>query len=157
MWLESYTQRMSVTRDELHHLVDQLPEERLASVLELIRGDAASGRKTRAAATLERVRERMHASPASMRSFSTFVTRVVADASVIGTGVSCAGSSIGMGSSTPGNFSASYSMARLRLRRWISRRPLTGWNVLPTCRPRKISGCTTPCSSSSLRNWTCRS
>ena len=40
MGLASYTLRMSVTRDELHHLVDQLPEERLASVLELIRGDA---------------------------------------------------------------------------------------------------------------------
>jgi hypothetical protein len=51
---------MSVTRDELHHLVDQLPEERLAPVLELIRKDAVTGRKTRAAATLERVRERMH-------------------------------------------------------------------------------------------------
>jgi hypothetical protein len=51
---------MSVTRDELHYLVDQLPEERLASVLELIRGDTAPGRKTRAADTLERVRERMH-------------------------------------------------------------------------------------------------
>ena len=51
---------MSVTRDELHHLVDQLPEERLAPVLELIRGDTATGRKTEAAATLERVRERMH-------------------------------------------------------------------------------------------------
>src|ERR1700753_3489046 len=51
---------MSVTRDELPHLVDQLPEERLAPVLELIRGDAATGRKTKAAATLERVQERMH-------------------------------------------------------------------------------------------------
>jgi hypothetical protein len=51
---------MSVTRDELHHLVDQLPEERLASVLELIRTDAAIGRKAEAAATLERVQERMH-------------------------------------------------------------------------------------------------
>jgi len=51
---------MSVTRDELHHLVDELPEERLAPVLELIRRDAVSGRKARAAATLERVRERMH-------------------------------------------------------------------------------------------------
>jgi hypothetical protein len=51
---------MSVTRDELHHLVDQLPEERLAPVLELIRGDAATERKARAAATVERVRERMH-------------------------------------------------------------------------------------------------
>lgn len=51
---------MSVTRDELHHLVDQLPEERLASVLELIRTDASIGRKAEAAATLERVQERMH-------------------------------------------------------------------------------------------------
>ncbi|HEX4255197.1 MAG TPA: hypothetical protein VH089_08925 [Streptosporangiaceae bacterium] len=51
---------MSVTRDELHHLVDQLPEERLASVLELIRSDAETGRRAGAAATLERVRERMH-------------------------------------------------------------------------------------------------
>jgi hypothetical protein len=51
---------MSVTRDELHHLVDQLPEERLASVLELIRTDAAIERKAEAAATLERVQERMH-------------------------------------------------------------------------------------------------
>ena len=50
---------MSVSRDELHHLVDQLPEERLAPVLELIRGDAVTGRKAQAAATLERVRERM--------------------------------------------------------------------------------------------------
>jgi hypothetical protein len=47
-------------RDELHHLVDQLPEERLALVLELIRRDAATGHEARAAATLERVRERMH-------------------------------------------------------------------------------------------------
>ena len=52
---------MSVMRDELHHLVDQLPEERLAPVLELIRNDAVGGRKAQAAATLVRVRERMHA------------------------------------------------------------------------------------------------
>jgi hypothetical protein len=50
---------MSVSRDELHQLVDQLPEERLAPVLELIRGDAVTGRMAQAAATLERVRERM--------------------------------------------------------------------------------------------------
>jgi hypothetical protein len=60
MQYASYIQCMSVMRDELRHLVDQLPEERLAPVLELIRGDAATGRKARAAATLERVRERMH-------------------------------------------------------------------------------------------------
>lgn len=43
---------MSAMREEFHHLVDQLPEERLAPVLQLIRGD---GRKTRAVATLEAV------------------------------------------------------------------------------------------------------
>lgn len=47
---------MSAMREEFHHLVDQLPEERLAPVLQLIRGD---GRKTRAVATLEAVRARM--------------------------------------------------------------------------------------------------
>ena len=52
----SYTRGMSAMREELHHLVDQLPEERLAPVLQLIRGD---GRKTRAVATLEAVRARM--------------------------------------------------------------------------------------------------
>ena len=51
---------MSVMRDELHHLVDQLPEERLVPVLGLIRKDAAAKGSARAVATLERVRERMH-------------------------------------------------------------------------------------------------
>lgn len=46
-------------RDELHHLVDQLPEERLAPVLQLIREDAAAGRRAQAASTLARVQERM--------------------------------------------------------------------------------------------------
>ena len=50
---------MSAMREELHHLVDQLPEERLAPVLELIRGDAAE-RRARAVTTLERVQQRMH-------------------------------------------------------------------------------------------------
>jgi hypothetical protein len=50
---------MSVVRDELHHLVDQLPEERLAPVLELIRKDAVAGRREQAASTLEHIRERM--------------------------------------------------------------------------------------------------
>jgi hypothetical protein len=54
---------MSVARDELHLLVDQLPEERLAPVIELIRKDAAAGRRALAAATLEQVRERMHDAP----------------------------------------------------------------------------------------------
>jgi hypothetical protein len=55
----SYTEHMSVMREELHHLVDQLPEERLAPVLQLIRQDTAAGRRERAAATLERVQQRM--------------------------------------------------------------------------------------------------
>lgn len=42
--------------EELHQLVDQLPEERLAPVLRLIRGD--SGR-ARAVATLEAVQARL--------------------------------------------------------------------------------------------------
>ena len=50
---------MSVSRDKLHQLVDQLPEERLAPVLELIRRDVVTGRKAQAAVILERVRERM--------------------------------------------------------------------------------------------------
>jgi hypothetical protein len=48
---------MSAMREELHHLVEELPEERLAPVLRLIRGDE---RRIRAAATLEAVRIRMH-------------------------------------------------------------------------------------------------
>lgn len=47
---------MSVSRDELHQLVDELPEERLAPVLRLIRGDE---RKARAAATLKLVQQRL--------------------------------------------------------------------------------------------------
>jgi hypothetical protein len=45
--------------EEIHHLVDQLPEERLAPVLELIREDAAAERRVRAAATLAHVQEHM--------------------------------------------------------------------------------------------------
>lgn len=47
---------MSAMREELHHLVDELPEERLAPVLQLIRGD---DHRARAVATLESVRERL--------------------------------------------------------------------------------------------------
>lgn len=50
---------MSAIRDELHFLVDQLPEERLAPVLRLIRGDDAAGRPERASAVLARVQEHM--------------------------------------------------------------------------------------------------
>lgn len=51
---------MSAMREEIHYLVDQLPEERLAPVLQLIRGDAAADRRRRAAATLQHVQERLH-------------------------------------------------------------------------------------------------
>lgn len=50
---------MSAIRDELHFLVDQLPEERLAPVLRLIRGGEDASRRERAAASLARVQERM--------------------------------------------------------------------------------------------------
>jgi hypothetical protein len=50
---------MSAMREEIHHLVDQLPEERLAPVLQLIREDAAAERRTRAAALFQHVQERM--------------------------------------------------------------------------------------------------
>lgn len=43
-------------RDEIHQLVDQLPEDRLAPVLHLIRD---SSRRSDAVATLELVRERL--------------------------------------------------------------------------------------------------
>jgi hypothetical protein len=51
----SYARFVRVMREELHYLAVQLPEERLAPILELIRGDAASGCRARAAATLERM------------------------------------------------------------------------------------------------------
>lgn len=50
---------MSAMREELHHLVDQLPKDRLAPVLQLIREDAAAERKERAVAALARAQERM--------------------------------------------------------------------------------------------------
>lgn len=43
-------------REELHQLVDQLPEEQLAPVLQLIRRDE---RRARAVATLRTVQQRM--------------------------------------------------------------------------------------------------
>jgi hypothetical protein len=51
---------MSAIRDELHVLVDQLPEDRLEPVLQLMRGDETAARRKRAAATLARIQERMH-------------------------------------------------------------------------------------------------
>lgn len=50
---------MSAMREEIHHLVDQLPEERLAPVLQLIREDAAAERRARAAAMFEHLEERL--------------------------------------------------------------------------------------------------
>src|SRR5258708_32908774 len=41
-----YTERMSAMRDELHHLVDQLPEAELRPALELIRGRVGQDRGT---------------------------------------------------------------------------------------------------------------
>lgn len=46
-------------RVELHHLVDQLPGDRLAPVLRLIRQDRSAGSQLRAVATLERLQDRM--------------------------------------------------------------------------------------------------
>ncbi|WP_146087473.1 hypothetical protein [Thermomonospora echinospora] len=54
---------MSALREELHHLVDQLPDERLAPVLALVREGARPGRRAAAVAALERVRERMRDVP----------------------------------------------------------------------------------------------
>jgi Mlc titration factor MtfA (ptsG expression regulator) len=47
---------MSAMRDELHQLVDRLPEEQLAPVLQLIRRDE---RRAQAVATLKTVQQRM--------------------------------------------------------------------------------------------------
>ncbi|SRR5579875_3315150 len=43
----SYTGRMSAMREELHHLVDELPEEPIRPVLELIRGRADASHSAR--------------------------------------------------------------------------------------------------------------
>jgi hypothetical protein len=50
---------MSAMREELHSLVDQLPDEQVQPVLALVRENLASSRRTRAAAALERIRERL--------------------------------------------------------------------------------------------------
>ena len=57
--MSSYADPLSALRDELHHLVDQLPEDRVAPVLALVRENAAPDRRAQAVATLERIRERM--------------------------------------------------------------------------------------------------
>jgi hypothetical protein len=51
---------MSTMRDELHHLVDSLPDDRLAPVLALVRDNVPAPHRDRAIATLKRVRVRMH-------------------------------------------------------------------------------------------------
>jgi hypothetical protein len=50
---------MSALREELHDLVDQLPDERLAPVLALVREGVGPGRRAEAVATLERIRGRL--------------------------------------------------------------------------------------------------
>ncbi|GAA5053948.1 hypothetical protein GCM10023259_034590 [Thermocatellispora tengchongensis] len=53
-------QAMSPLRDELHTLVDRLPEDRVQPVLALVRDNLDSARrKAQAAVDLERIRERM--------------------------------------------------------------------------------------------------
>ena len=47
-------------RDELHYLVDLLPEEKVAPVLALVRETAASGARERAMAALTQAQSRMH-------------------------------------------------------------------------------------------------
>ncbi|WP_167466039.1 hypothetical protein [Nocardia brasiliensis] len=50
---------MSALRDELHELVDQLPDGEIAPVLELARQRARRSRRIAAAAALADVQERM--------------------------------------------------------------------------------------------------
>lgn len=51
---------MTAMREELHSLVDRLPEERVASVLAIVRASvSAADRRAQAIATFERVRDRM--------------------------------------------------------------------------------------------------
>ncbi|MGH3273084.1 MAG: hypothetical protein ACRDNZ_02005 [Streptosporangiaceae bacterium] len=50
---------MSVMRDELHHLVDLLPEEKLAPALALVRKTAAPGARERAVAALEQAQAKL--------------------------------------------------------------------------------------------------
>jgi hypothetical protein len=50
---------MSVMRNELHQLVDLLPEEKVAPVLALVRQSAASGTRERAVAALEQTQSRL--------------------------------------------------------------------------------------------------
>ena len=56
----SYAANMRVMRDELHLLVDQLPEDRVLPVLVFVRDNVMSSRRSeRAMVVLERTRDRM--------------------------------------------------------------------------------------------------
>ncbi|MFF4620809.1 hypothetical protein [Nonomuraea jabiensis] len=50
---------MSAMRDELHSLVDQLPDDRVQPVIALVRENLLASRRIQAAAALERIRDRM--------------------------------------------------------------------------------------------------
>ncbi|MGW3347639.1 hypothetical protein ACWDA3_30440 [Nonomuraea rubra] len=50
---------MSAPREELHSLVDQLPEDRVQPVLALVRENLLASRRMRAAEALERIRDKM--------------------------------------------------------------------------------------------------
>jgi hypothetical protein len=57
---EPYTAVMSAMREELHLLVDQLPEDRVPPVLALVRENMSlSRRREKALVALERIRGRM--------------------------------------------------------------------------------------------------
>ncbi|MEV4107704.1 hypothetical protein [Nonomuraea sp. NPDC049695] len=50
---------MSAMREELHSLVDQLPDDRVQPMIAFVRESLLASRRTQAAATLEGIRERM--------------------------------------------------------------------------------------------------
>lgn len=50
---------MSALRDELHHLLDRLPDDRLPPVLAVVRDNMPTPYRDRALANLERIRQRM--------------------------------------------------------------------------------------------------
>ena len=60
--------------------MDQLPEERLVSVLRLIRGGADAARRARAAATVARVQERLRGVTGADEELLRCGTATVADA-----------------------------------------------------------------------------
>ncbi|MEV0619645.1 hypothetical protein AB0I81_40445 [Nonomuraea sp. NPDC050404] len=50
---------MSAIREELHSLVDQLPEDRVQPVIALVRENLLASRRMAAAEALERIRDKM--------------------------------------------------------------------------------------------------